>query len=149
MGQHNGRADAPVAVHDLVDELRGLAKRVVAGIEEIDRRAKNLGCAGRLGPPDRLDLVELLSVPPGPRGLTPLAEAQAHDSDRRTACRGDGHRAACSPDEISGMGTDYQDWPVLAVSRAWDRGHLRCPATTTPRPPVRSRRSARAWPTAA
>src|SRR5260370_11208999 len=97
MGQHDGRADAPVAAHDLVDEFWRLAKRVVAGIKELDRRAKNAGGAGRLVLPHRLDLVELLSLPPGPGGLTSLAAAQAHDSDGPSPRGGQGHAAPASP----------------------------------------------------
>src|SRR5260221_9608626 len=127
----------------------GSAMRVFTGIGDPERRAKNDGGASRLVPPDRLDLVELLALPPGPGGLTALAEGQAHDGDGRSACGRKGHGAASSPDKISGMSTDHQDGPVLPVTCVRGRGHVRRPATTNPRLPVPSRRSARASPTAA
>src|SRR5262249_25968519 len=112
-GAGRARPPPPVAAHDLIDQLRGLAQRVVASVQEFDLGAEHVRRALCLAAPDALDLRKLLAVPPCPRGLTPLTEARAEPGPRRAAGGGQRHRTARPPDEVARMRADHQDRPVL------------------------------------
>jgi hypothetical protein len=104
VGQHDARLHAPVEVDQPVDQLGARLERIVAGVEELDLGTEHLGRLLAFAAPSRLDLVEVVPLPPQPRGLATLAEAQAGDHG---AVPGRGRQrdgAGRPPDEVPRVG---------------------------------------------